>query len=294
MLTLKELEFFLSLCEYESVSKTANEFSVTQSAVSLAIKSLEEKLGEKVFDRVGKKLVLNERGRYFKEIVKSHFLALKDSQNIFAKNRLSGKLKVMASKTISNYFLAEPIYKFLLSYSEAKVEKRTENSRLIVEAILNGKTDIGFVEDEIEEVDIKGEKIGDDELIVVTGDKELSLKERYIDTLLNKRWILRERGSGTREVFLKGLGELSKELNIFLEFSELEEIKSVLYHKETLTCISKYAVKRELNEGKLFEVKLKNMDFKRNLYLIYHKEKSKTKLFEKFVEYIKREMKNLS
>lgn len=294
MITLKELEFFLSLCESGSVSKSAQEFSVTQSAVSLSVKSLEEKLGEKIFDRVGKKLVLNERGRYFRDMVRPHFVAIRDSQNVFAKNKIAGKLKVTASKTISDYLLAEPIYGFLLKYEDAKIEKRTQNSRLIVEAVLDGEADIGFVENETDEVDIIGEKIGNDELIVVTGDKELSSKERFIDTLLDKRWILRERGSGTREVFLKNLGELSKKLNIFLEFSEFEEIKSVLYHKDTLTCISKYAVKRELEEGKLFEVKLKNINFERNLYLIYHKDKSQSKLFKEFVKYIKREMGNLS
>ena len=294
MFTLKEIEFFLTLCEYESVSKTAEELLVTQSAVSLAVKSLEEKLGEKIFDRIGKKLILNERGRYFKDIIKPHFLALKDAKSVFAKNRVFGKLRVIASKTISNYLLAEPIYRFLSDFKEAKIEKKTQNSHVIAEKILNGEADIGFVESEIKEIDIKSEKIADDELIVVTGDRELAQKERFMDTLLEKKWILRERGSGTREIFLKNIGDLSKKLHIFLEFSELEEIKSVLYHKDTLTCISNYAVKRELEDKKLFRIKIKNILFNRNLYLIYHKNKTKTKLFEEFVSFIKREMKNLS
>ncbi len=293
MITFKEIDFFLSLCEYSNVGRVAEEFKVTQSAVSIAIKSLENKTGERLFDRIGKKLVLNERGRYFKEIVKPHFLFLKDAQNIFAKDKISGSLKVISSKTISDYLLAEPIYRFLLKFKEVKIEKKTANSFLIVESIHKGEFDIGFIESEIKDIEIEMVKITQDELIVVSSDEALSKKEVFIDTLFDRKWILRERGSGTRDIFLKKLGHLAQKLNIFLEFSEFEEIKSILCHKDTITCISKHAVKRELREKRLYEVKLKNLSFKRNLYMIYHKNKSPTKLFEEFKNFIKREIKNL-
>lgn len=287
MFTIKELDFFIYLAENTNVSKAAKDFKVTQSAISLAIKSLEDKLGEKLFDRVGKKLILNERGRYFKKIIEPHFIALKDAQNIFSKNKMGGELKIIASKTISGYILADPIYRFLIKYPQIKIEKETANSEFIIRKLHEAKSDIGFIENEVEDMDLNCIKIAQDELIVVSSDKELAKKERYIDTILDRKWIMREKGSGTRDFFIKKLGKLSLKLNIFLEFSEFEEIKSVLSHKETITCISKHAVKRELKEGELFEVKIKNMDFKRNLYMLYHKNKTKTRLFEEFMEFIK-------
>ncbi len=287
MFTIKELDFFIYLSENTNVSKAAKDFKVTQSAISLAIKSLEEKLGERLFDRVGKKLILNERGRYFKKIIEPHLIALKDAQNIFSKNKMGGELKIIASKTISGYILADPIYRFLIKYPQIKIEKETANSEFIIRKLHEAKSDIGFIENEVEDMDLNCIKIAQDELIVVSSDRELAKKERYIDTLLDKKWIIREKGSGTRDFFIKKLGKLSLKLNIFLEFSEFEEIKSVLSHKETITCISKHAVKRELKEGELFEVKIKNMDFKRNLYMLYHKNKTKTRLFEEFMEFIK-------
>ncbi len=287
MFTIKELDFFIYLSENTNVSKAAKDFKVTQSAISLAIKSLEEKLGERLFDRVGKKLILNERGRYFKKIIEPHLIALKDAQNIFSKNKMGGELKIIASKTISGYILADPIYRFLIKYPQIKIEKETANSEFIIRKLHEAKSDIGFIENEVEDMDLNCIKIAQDELIVVSSDRELAKKERYIDTLLDRKWIMREKGSGTRDFFIKKLGKLSLKLNIFLEFSEFEEIKSVLSHKETITCISKHAVKRELKEGELFEVKIKNMDFKRNLYMLYHKNKTKTRLFEEFMEFIK-------
>ncbi len=287
MFTIKELDFFIYLSENTNVSKAAKDFKVTQSAISLAIKSLEEKLGERLFDRVGKKLILNERGRYFKKIIEPHLIALKDAQNIFSKNKMGGELKIIASKTISGYILADPIYRFLIKYPQIKIEKETANSEFIIRKLHEAKSDIGFIENEVEDMDLNCIKIAQDELIVVSSDRELAKKERYIDTLLDRKWIMREKGSGTRDFFIKKLGKLSLKLNIFLEFSEFEEIKSVLSHKETITCISKHAVKRELKDGELFEVKIKNMDFKRNLYMLYHKNKTKTRLFEEFMEFIK-------
>jgi len=62
-MTFKELHFFYSLCDNPQVTNVASALQISQSAISLAIKSLEKKLGEKLFDRVGKKLILNERGR---------------------------------------------------------------------------------------------------------------------------------------------------------------------------------------------------------------------------------------
>ncbi len=287
MFTIKELDFFIYLSKNTNVSKAAKDFKVTQSAISLAIKSLEEKLGERLFDRVGKKLILNERGRYFKKIIEPHLIALKDAQNIFSKNKMGGELKIIASKTISGYILADPIYRFLIKYPQIKIEKETANSEFIIRKLHEAKSDIGFIENEVEDMDLNCIKIAQDELIVVSSDRELAKKERYIDTLLDRKWIMREKGSGTRDFFIKKLGKLSLKLNIFLEFSEFEEIKSVLSHKETITCISKHAVKRELKDGELFEVKIKNMDFKRNLYMLYHKNKTKTRLFEEFMEFIK-------
>ena len=156
MFTIKELDFFIYLSHDTNVSKAAKDFKVTQSAISLAIKSLEDKIGERLFDRVGKKLILNERGRYFKKIIEPHLIALKDAQNIFTKDKMGGELKIIASKTISGYLLADPIYKFLIKYPQIKIKKETANSEFIIKKLHEAKSDIGFIENEV--TDLKSEK----------------------------------------------------------------------------------------------------------------------------------------
>lgn len=130
------------------------------------------------------------------------------------------------------------------------------------------------------------EKLCNDELIVVTSD-ENHPKEAFIDAI-KKRWILRETGSGTREIFINHLGEIAKDLDIFMQLQDFEEIKTiVLNNPNTVTAISKVIVQKELEEKKLFQIKLKNMELKREFYLVYHKEKSKNLLFETLIEFLK-------
>ncbi len=284
-MTFKELNFFYELCENPKVSLVAKELNISQSAISIAIKSLENKLGEPLFDRIGKKLVLNERGRYFYEKTHDHYIALLDTRDLFKKERIKGSLKIAASKTTSGFVMSELYYRFLSKYEGVKLETNTLNSSLIIQQVLNGQIDMGVIETDCDELDIIKEKLLDDEIIIVTGD-EKSKKECYIDNV-KKKWLLRESGSGTKEIFFKALQKHAKQIDVFMELHEMQEIKSLLLnHKDTVSAISKVAVAKEIEDKKLFEVKLKNFEFKREFSLIYHKNKTRNKLFETFREFI--------
>jgi DNA-binding transcriptional LysR family regulator len=281
-LTLKELEFFYALCDNSNVSQLSKKLLISQSAISLAIKSLEKKLGEPLFDRIGKKLVLNERGRVFKDKTLKSFLSLKDAQNFFKEENISGNLHIASSKTIGDFIMPQIIFDFLLKYQNITIKKEIKNSSQIIEMVKNGQLDMGFIEIECSEKELIKETMSKDELVVISSDKSLK-DEVYIDELFSKKWILREKGSGTREVFLNALGELSKELNIFMEYYDFEEVKKLLLqNSEAITCISKVA----LQDG-LREIKLKNISIKREFYCIYHKNKYKSKLFESFKQFAK-------
>lgn len=292
-MTLKELNFFYKLCENPQVTQVAEELGISQSAISLAIKSLESKLEEKLFDRIGKKLILNERGRYFRERTISHYLAIRDTQNIFQTNKLAGNIKVASSKTISNYLMPDIYYNFLSTYTDVKFDILTINSSKIMEAILNSTLDIGLIEADTNHSNVIKEKLCDDELIIVTSDENMQ-SNVYIDTI-DKKWVVREIGSGTRDTFINKLGKYSLNLKIFMELQDFEEIKTVvLDNKDTITAISKLAVQKELKNGQLFQIKLKNLEFKRQLHLVYHKDKSKNLLFTTFIEFLKDKFKTLN
>lgn len=286
-MTLKELSLFYHLCEYAHLSHLAQRLGITQSAVSLAIKSLESKIGEQLFDRIGKKLVINEIGRLFKEKTYPHFLALMDAENFFKDNKISGILNIASSKTIGDFITSHIVFNFLEEYEHVSIHKDIQNSSHIIQLVKNGTIDIGFIESSCYDEDIIKEEIGNDELILVTSDKAYEAQTLYIDELLCKKWIIREKGSGTREVFLDAIGKLAKELHVCMEFSEFEEAKTILLkNPQTITCLSKVVVEKELRRGELFEVKLYNLRIERKFYLIYNKNKYQSKLFLAFKEFV--------
>jgi len=286
-MTLKELNIFYRLYEDAHLSKLAKELGLTQSSLSISLKSLENKLGVQLFDRIGKKLMLNDKGREFREKTYVHFLNLNDAENLFMVDKISGKLNVAFSKTIGEFVIPQILYDFLVKFPHVKIEKDIRNSTTIIEMVKNGVIDCGLIESECDDQMIIKEKIGEDHLKIVTSDENLTNKTVYIDELFSKRWILREEGSGTRKIFLNTLGIIAKNLKIFMEFREFEEAKTLLCNKpDTITCVSKFVVEKELQRGELFEVKLKNLSIQRNFYLIYHKNKYRSRLFREFRKHL--------
>ncbi len=287
MISFKELDIFFKLCEETNLSNIAKKQNMTQAAISISLNSLEKKLGEKLFDRIGRKLVLNERGRLFKEKAYTPFLDLIHAKESFFSDKLEGNLKIAASKTFNSINLSQYIYKFISKHN-IHITKHSINTKEILDSILDSSIDIGFVESDFNEANIIKEKVADDSLIIVSSNKELTKKEYFIDQLYKYNWLLREKGSATREVFLSKV-KYQDELNITMEISNFEEIKNILLeNKETITCISKLAVKKELKERSLFEIKIKNLKFDRELFMVYHKNKYKSKLFLEFTKYIKK------
>jgi DNA-binding transcriptional LysR family regulator len=285
-MTFKELELFYELAQNPHVSQLAKEKNMSQSAVSLAIKSLEKKLSEPLFDRIGKKLILNERGRFFKEKTYAHYLVLKEAQHCFTDHKLAGKLHIASSKSIGEFIMPQILYDFHSTHSDVTLNHTIRNSADILKAVMEGEIDVGFVETVCKEADLIKHTLGTDQLIVVSSDPTLGKGTYYIDQLFERKWLLREQGSGTREVFLNKLGSLAKQLPVFMEFHEFEEVKTLLSNnKEAITCISRYAVTKALKNKELYEVSLHNMTFERNFYMVYHKNKYQSKLFETFTDF---------
>jgi len=282
-MTLRELEIFYRVYDTPHLSRLAETLSVSQSTLSLSLRSLETKLGEPLFDRIGKKLILNERGRIFHQQTWPHYLALKEARIHFNDVAMSGILRIATSKTIGNYLMPRIVWDFLKAYPEVCIESQISNSETIIDWVQHGTVDMGFIETETPTPVLVKTPLGDDQLLVVSSDPSLAEKPVFIDRLFDRKWLMREEGSGTRRVFLEGLGAVAERLPVFMEYHDFDEAKSLLLHApEAITCISGHVVARELAEKKLFAVPIRNLTFKRHFYRIHHRDKHHGKLFEAF------------
>ncbi len=286
-LTLRQIEIFLNVVEIGHLSNVAKSMGLSQSAISMSIKELENIIRRPLFDRLNKKLILNELGRNFHEAVEPLFRKFEDIEYEFQNTEDKGTVRVGASTTIVDYLIPPIACKYMGEYPNVKVQLKEGNTLQIAQMVRCGELDMGFIEGELEDSDIIKEVIGDDELIVVTANKNIASKSWYIDQLANEKWVLREEGSGTRAVFLEYIKDKVSNLNIFMELGHTESIKSLLKSGNSITCISAIAVRVEIDEKTLYRINLKNFDCRRHFYAIYHKDKYHSDLFNKFLKFSK-------
>ncbi len=288
MYSFKQLELFISLARTERVVDTAKEYEMSQSAVSMSIRELEKELNEQLFDRIGKKLILNDRGHLLLERCKTHVEGLKEVYANFNASQLRGELRITASVTIADYLMPYLLNDYLGAYSGLRIKLKNANTSEVIEQVKNGECDLGFVEGDFLDSAIESHVLVQDELVVVSRDKSMQEKgELYIDQLLGKKWILREEGSGTRSVFLNTIAPLDKEINIFMEFENTEAIKNFLMRDDAyVSALPRICVADELKEEKLFVVDVKNMAFERDFSLVQRRDRTESALMKHFKDFV--------
>ena len=288
MYSFKQLELFISLARTQRVVATAKEYEMSQSAVSMSIRELEKELGEQLFDRIGKKLILNDRGNLLLQGCEEPLERLKDIYASFSDAQLMGQLRISASATVADYFMPTLINDYLQLHEGMHLQLKSANSHEVIERVKNGESDLGFIEGACTDSNIECHVLMQDELIVVTSDVSCkSDKALFIDQLLDKKWVMREEGSGTRSVFLNTIAPLDKELKVFMEFGSIEAIKNFLESGDDYyTVLPRICVEGALKEGRLFEVNIRNMAFYRDFILVKRKDRSESALMKHFKDYV--------
>ena len=284
-ITLRQIEIFLQVVELKNLTKVATELNLSQSAVSMSIKELETIIGKQLFDRINKKLILNEIGRSFYSAVLPIYKKLDDIESEFKNSEDKGSVRVGASTTIIDYLIPTIVCDYMGRYPNVKIELKEGNTKDILQLIKDGKIDMGFVEGNVEDSEIIKEIIGQDELVVVSSNEALKDKELTMQEVADFKWVLREQGSGTREVFLNYIKPYKVKLNVFLDLGHTESIKSLILSKNPVTCLSILAVNDEIERGTMYKLNIKDFKCTRDLYAVYHKDKYRSELFNKLYEF---------
>lgn len=291
-ITLRQIEIFLNVVSVGHLTSVSKDMGLSQSAISMSIKELELTLGKQLFDRISKRLILNEVGRSFYDEIKPLYKKVIDVQNEFQFSANKGVIRVGASTTIVDYMMPTIICSYMNEYPDVKISLKEGNTKDIIEMIKDGQIDIGFVEGSVNDSELIKEIVGVDELVVVSSTDKFSTPSSMSD-LCNLKWVLREKGSGTREMFLEYIKDTCSNLNIFLELGHTESIKNVLKGSDTLACISQIAVEKDIKDGSLFKANIKKFECKRDLYMIHHRDKLRSELFDKFTFFAKKMIKTI-
>lgn len=290
-ITIKQLEVFVAVAKTGNMTLAATAVHITQSACSMALAAMEQQLSGALFDRHGKKLILNERGRILFPKAVNLLTQMTELEELMLgkkQQQLIGHIIVGASSTIGNYVLPEIIGEFINQNSQTKITLRVGNTEQVIQQLSKFKIDVGMIEGNCyaENIDVIPWK--KDQLIIIASSQHpLAKKEKItLKDIQNAKWILREPGSGTREKFEEAI---QGKMVPYLEFGNTEAIKQAVKSGLGISCLSKTTVADSLVSGQIIELKTPFLKLTRYFYFVVHKEKHRTVVLEKFIEWCGKE-----
>jgi DNA-binding transcriptional LysR family regulator len=282
-MTLEQLRIFIAVAEKQHVTRAASELNLTQSATSAAIAALEARYDIKLFDRIGRGIVLTQTGRDFLIEARAVLARAKAAAQVL--NDLAGlkrgSLAIAASQTIANYWLPGRLQTFHTAYPGIDLHVTIANTELVARAVLQGSADLGFVEGEVDDASLTVKKIDGDTLIMVVGAKHPWVGRKKIahKDLLTTAWVLREPGSGTRSMFeaaLRQSGIKLSDLPIALELPSNEAVRTAVETGDAATAISDLVVTQSLAAKTLHRVRFELP--RRAFYILRHKERHASRI----------------
>lgn len=273
--TLRQLEVFLAVAQHENVTMASESLSLSQSATSTALKEFEQRFSIQLFDRLGKRLKLSEFGRALRPRAEALLAQAGEFEQSLTSHNDIGLLKVGATLTIGNYLAVGIMARFMAQHPGARVELTVENTAAIAERVRQFELDIGLVEGELQDPELEVLPWRDDELeLFCAPTHPLAGKKMLSDSdLLAAQWIVREKGSGTRQAFDRAMTGLLGSIDLRLELQHTEAIKRAVEAGLGIGCLSRITLEDAFRRGSLVSLQAPQRNWKRKLYFILHRQK---------------------
>ncbi len=291
-MTLDQLRIFVAVAEREHVTRAAETLRLTQSAVSGAIRSLETQHEISLFHRVGRRIELTQEGRFFLEEARTVLRAADAAKFALLELRglKRGVVNIHASQTTGAYWLPERLARFHTAYPGIDIKLSIGNTDQVAAAVSSGRAEVGFIEGAISQPDLVTQQVDVDELAIVVGATHPWRRLRRIkrNQIVQTKWVLRERGSGTRSVFEQALLRLGipvDQLDVTLELPSNELVRAAVEAGVGATAISRTVVKSALLLKQLYAVQFEPL--RRPFVLLKHRDRNQSGATRAFLDMIK-------
>lgn len=276
-MTIRHLKIFVSVAENGKMSTAASKFFISQPAVSQAIKELEDYYGVLLFDRISKKLFITDAGKKLLEYAKNvlaEFDKLEDGMNAFKNVKT---LRIGVTVTVGTNFISRVLAEF------------KENTKNIETLLLESELDLAVVEGKVKNKELISIPEVDDILVLVCSKNHPFYGKEHITfaDLKDVNFVLREPGSGTRELFEKYLEKHKLKINVTWEASSPEVIKQAVINDGCVTVASLRLFEKEIQSGEMYAFKNKTKEWNRSFSVVYHKNRKLPEYAEKFIEIVK-------
>lgn len=287
---LWQLEVFTAVEEEKSFSRAGQRLGRTQPAISSAIKLLEGELGEPLFDRLGRNIRLTSAGEllsgYAKQLLRLREEAMLAVGELRGLNR--GTLRLGANETTCLYLLPEVLSAFTQAYPLVQVDIQRAITRAISERVIDGSLDFGIVTLPIKNARLEVLTIHRDEMALIVGPAHNLASRRSVrmSDLEDQPFILHKIGTTTRERLVKHFNEGGVKIRVTMELASIETIKRFVSIGMGISIVPRLCIDKEIKEGSLRALTIRDAKFQRKLGLIYNRERYQSQAARAFLSLI--------
>lgn len=285
---IRHLQTFITIVELGGFTKAADYLGYAQSTITAHIQILENELGKALFDRLGKKIILTNVGRDLVPYAKQMLSLYKEIKDITSdKSVVTGDLVIGAGESLSIYRLGKILKEYKKSFPEVNITLKNATCSNLRSKLHSGEVDIIFtIEPEIVDTDLVVRNLKDDTMVII-GSPDLDLEfllSNYEGKLTRESIIFSEKGCSFRIAFENYLKEKKIKYLNPLEFSSIEATKNFVMNGLGISFLPFYAVRKEIKEGSLKMIEVKEPLYKFKTQLVYHKNKSISLPMSKLIE----------
>jgi DNA-binding transcriptional LysR family regulator len=290
--TFRQLRVFEAVARHLSYSRAAEELYLSQPAVSMQIRQLEESVGLPLFEQLGKKVYLTEAGRemfrYSREISRQ----LVEAENVLQelKGMKRGKL-VISMVSNANYFIPRLLSVFCQQLPDVTVNLDVANREKLLRQLADNEMDLGIMGQPPEEAELLAEPFLDNPLVVIASPTHPLVAERHIpvERLGGETFLVRERGSGTRMAMERIFTQHGIKPPSGMEMSTTEAIKQSVQAGMGLAVVSLHTIELELETGRLAVLDVEDFPIRRHWYVVYRKGKRLSAVAQAFKDFLVKE-----
>lgn len=285
-MTVRHIRIFLSVYENGcNTTKAAQALHMTQPAVSLAIRELEQYYNVALFDRIGRRLVITPAGRQFLEYAAHICNLFASMESRMGDWNTCGTLRVGASITIGSQFLPGYVHAFRSQYPNTEVRVTVAPSDVLQEKVLKSELDFALIEGLPHHTSLITEAYMEDRLSVICAADAFGQDATVtVPEFQRQRFLLREPGSGTRAVFDRVMESAGITVDPIWESTSTTALVNGVIRGLGISVLPHRMISGALERGLIHTLQVEGLDFKRWFHILYHREKYLTASAKAFLD----------
>ena len=294
--TFRQLKVFEAVARVLSYTQASKELHLSQPAVSMQVKQLEDNVGLELLEQLGKKVYLTEAGREMYHYCRTIAHQLEEAEEVLEhlKGLKSGRLEITVATT-ANAFATRMLSMFNKRYEGSTVSLGVTNRERLLQQLVDNEKDIAIMGRPPEDADLVTEAFADNPLVVIAAPDHPLVQKQPIPLymLQDQTFVVREKGSGTRIAMQRFFEEHNLSITSSMEMNENEAIKQAVQAGMGLGIVSIHTIELELETKRLVILDVEDFPIMRHWYLVHRKDKRLSPITQAFKDFVLSEGRDL-